>query len=81
MRIDTNEIIEIIQTKREYLYNIKCIIIIQYMYVYILNKTQTEKKNKNKKDPYKFEHFLSIKSEKKENHIKRRKTEKKTNQS
>lgn len=50
------------------------------MYVYILNKTQTEKKNKNKKDPYKFEHFLSIKSEKKENHIKRRKTEKKTNQ-
>lgn len=77
MRIDTIEIIEIIQTKREYLYNIKCIIIIQYMYVYILNKTQTEKKqNKNKKDPYKFEHFLSIKSEKKENHIKRRKTEK-----
>jgi len=29
------------------------------MYVYILTKTKT-------KDPYKFEHFLSIKSEKKQ---------------
>lgn len=63
MKIDTNEIIEIIQTKREYLYNIKCIIII-HVCIHIEQNTNRKKQNKNKKDPYKFEHFLSIKKAK-----------------
>lgn len=47
-----------------------------YVCIHIEQNTNRKNRKKNKKDPYKFEHFLSIKSEKKENHIKKRKTEK-----